>query len=234
MEIHMATATALKPSAPKQLPPLNSDFYQFAETLGADELAILKKVRAFMETKVAPIINKYWVKTLSRSSAMSRHLKLTAAILTIELTATATPVLAQRAPVGPFAGLSGYWIGAGTITMSNGSRERPRCKAVYAVKDTGKALNQSLRCASDSYRLEISSNVISNGGSLSGTWGEALRHATGNITGRASDAEIQASVGGAGFSAEVQVHYRGDRQSVSIRPGGGAEVADISLIDPAC
>jgi glutaryl-CoA dehydrogenase len=57
----MATATTLKPSASKQLPPPNSDFYQFAETLGADELAILKRVRAFMETKVAPIINKYWV-----------------------------------------------------------------------------------------------------------------------------------------------------------------------------
>jgi glutaryl-CoA dehydrogenase len=60
-EIQMATAPALKPSAPKQLPPPNSDFYQFAETLGADELAILKRVRAFMESKVAPIINKYWV-----------------------------------------------------------------------------------------------------------------------------------------------------------------------------
>src|SRR5262249_48352345 len=60
-EIHMAPATALKPSGPKQLPPPNSDFYQFAETLGAHESAILKRVRAFMDTKVAPIINKYWV-----------------------------------------------------------------------------------------------------------------------------------------------------------------------------
>ena len=58
----MATATALKPkAAPKQLPLPNGDFYQIEETLSADELAILKKVRAFMETKVAPIINKYWV-----------------------------------------------------------------------------------------------------------------------------------------------------------------------------
>src|SRR5262249_28582850 len=57
----MATVATLKPSGPKQLPPPNSDFYQFAETLSADELATLKKVRAFMETKVAPIINKYWV-----------------------------------------------------------------------------------------------------------------------------------------------------------------------------
>jgi alkylation response protein AidB-like acyl-CoA dehydrogenase len=57
----MATATALKPSAPKQLPPPNSDFYRFAETLSADEVAILKRARAFMDSKVAPIINKYWV-----------------------------------------------------------------------------------------------------------------------------------------------------------------------------
>src|SRR5215471_8617243 len=57
----MATATALKPSGPKQLPPPNSDFYQFAETLSAEEMAIVKKVRAYMETKVQPIINKYWV-----------------------------------------------------------------------------------------------------------------------------------------------------------------------------
>jgi glutaryl-CoA dehydrogenase len=61
MEIDMATATARRPSAPKPLPPPNSDFYQFAETLSADELAILKRVDAFMEAKVAPIINKYWV-----------------------------------------------------------------------------------------------------------------------------------------------------------------------------
>ena len=57
----MATATASKDTKqPKPLPAPNSDFYQFAEVLGADELAILKRVRAFMETKVAPIINKYW------------------------------------------------------------------------------------------------------------------------------------------------------------------------------
>jgi alkylation response protein AidB-like acyl-CoA dehydrogenase len=62
METGMTTATALKPSAPrKQLPPPNADFFQFAETLGDEERAIVKKVRAYMETKVAPIINKHWV-----------------------------------------------------------------------------------------------------------------------------------------------------------------------------
>src|SRR4029077_3379630 len=43
----------------KALPQPNSDFYQLVETLPADELAVLKQVRTFMETRAAPIITKY-------------------------------------------------------------------------------------------------------------------------------------------------------------------------------
>jgi alkylation response protein AidB-like acyl-CoA dehydrogenase len=44
-----------------ELPAPNSDFYNLIETLPAEELAIVKQVRAFMETKVSPIITNYWV-----------------------------------------------------------------------------------------------------------------------------------------------------------------------------
>ena len=44
----------------KPLPAPNSDFYQLADVLTADEKAIVKKVRTYMESKVQPIINKYW------------------------------------------------------------------------------------------------------------------------------------------------------------------------------
>jgi len=43
------------------LPAPNSDFYELAETLSAEDLAVVKQVRSFLETKVAPIINKYWI-----------------------------------------------------------------------------------------------------------------------------------------------------------------------------
>ena len=58
----MATPTQVKTGqGQKPLPAPNSDFYELAETLNAEELGLLRQVRAFMETKVAPIINKYWV-----------------------------------------------------------------------------------------------------------------------------------------------------------------------------
>jgi glutaryl-CoA dehydrogenase len=53
-------ATAPAKKAPKQLPAPNSDLYQLADVLTAEETEIVKKVRAYMETKVQPIINKYW------------------------------------------------------------------------------------------------------------------------------------------------------------------------------
>ena len=64
----MATAAAAAPvaaaatsvSKARKLPAPNSDFYQLVDVLTDEELAIVRKVRTYMETKVQPIINKYW------------------------------------------------------------------------------------------------------------------------------------------------------------------------------
>ena len=54
------TATKAGIRHPKPLPAPNSDFYGMVETLPAEEVAVVKKVRAFMETNVAPLVTKYW------------------------------------------------------------------------------------------------------------------------------------------------------------------------------
>src|ERR1700683_3842111 len=43
------------------LPKPNGDFYQVTESLSDSERAILQKVRTFMESKVAPVINQHWL-----------------------------------------------------------------------------------------------------------------------------------------------------------------------------
>src|SRR6267143_6574332 len=58
-----ATPVATRAAKPhKPLPAPNSDFYYLYETLPPEELAIVKRVREFMESKVAPIITDYWVR----------------------------------------------------------------------------------------------------------------------------------------------------------------------------
>src|ERR1700760_923768 len=56
-----AAARDGKSTARKPLPAPNTDFYELYGTLKPEELAVVKRVREFMEKKVAPIITKYWV-----------------------------------------------------------------------------------------------------------------------------------------------------------------------------
>jgi glutaryl-CoA dehydrogenase len=55
-----AASASVSTKPAKRLPAPNSDFFEIYETLTAEELAIVKRVRAFMEAKVAPVITKYW------------------------------------------------------------------------------------------------------------------------------------------------------------------------------
>src|SRR6266436_3809609 len=48
--------------AQKSLPRVNGDFYHINATLSEEDQALLLRVRAFMETEVAPIINQYWTR----------------------------------------------------------------------------------------------------------------------------------------------------------------------------
>jgi hypothetical protein len=108
--------------------------------------------------------------------------------------------LPSQAQQGPFAGLAGSWAGSGTIGMSNGTRERIRCRASYAVSGGGSSLQLSLRCASDSYRFELNSNVRYAAGDISGNWSEATRGVGGSLSGNASMSDIRARVEGPGFA----------------------------------
>ena len=94
---------------------------------------------------------------------------------------------------GPFAGFSGSWSGNGTVALSDGTTERLRCKADHKVKDTGLQLKQNLHCASDSYKFDLSSDVTSQGGRISGNWSEASRNIFGNLQGMAGGGQIKVS-----------------------------------------
>jgi hypothetical protein len=135
---------------------------------------------------------------------------------------------------GPFLGLSGQWSGAGTITMADGSTERLRCKSANAVKANGRAIQQNLRCASDRFRLDVTSNVVSADGSLFGSWAEKSHGVWGSVSGRASGSAILANVAGIGFAASMYVRTKGDREAVAmqsfrLRPHRGTDGASISV-----
>jgi len=125
----------------------------------------------------------------------------------------AAPAYAQS---GPFSALAGSWSGGGKINFSDGSSDRLRCRATYAVGGGGSSASLTLRCASDSYNFSLSSNITSQGGAVSGTWSESTRGIGGTVSGRASGNSMQLQVLGAAFAAGMSLSVSGNRQVVSI------------------
>jgi hypothetical protein len=137
-------------------------------------------------------------------------------------------VSAGHAQSGPFAGFNGSWSGNGTVALSDGTTERIRCKASYKV--AGANLKQTLQCASDSYKFDLSSDVTSQGDRISGNWSEASRNVNGELQGTAGNGQIEVFVQAAGFAASISLRTNGNKQTVQISSKGEIRGVNITMV----
>ena len=154
---------------------------------------------------------KHGIPHMTKPGSLLRQL-LGSAVLAVSIMLLASPGQAQT---GPFAKLAGAWTGTGQILVADGGRERIRCRATYKAEGTG--LSQVLRCASDSYRFDLTTNVTASGSTLSGHWSETSRNVNGTLGGKISGDEISALVEANGFAASLNMHTRGNKQIIAIR-----------------
>jgi hypothetical protein len=155
--------------------------------------------------------------------AGARRLSFAAVAFSVAVFASST----GQAQSGPFAGMAGRWAGGGTITLDDGSSERIRCRATYAVG--GPNMEMSLTCASDAYKFNLQANVVAEGGAVSGTWSETSRNISGNLQGRGGGGNFQVVASGPGFNASISLRTSGNKQSVAIRADSQFRGANISM-----
>ena len=153
---------------------------------------------------------------MTSATKSARHL-VRATLFFAAISASGAVFAAETAP---FAGMAGVWSGTGSISLEDGSKERIRCKATYAVSSEGSGLNQNLLCASDSYKFELKSDVISKAGTLSGTWAETTRSVSGTLQGRAGNGKFDVTVSAPAFSATLTMTTNGNKQNVAISSEG--------------
>lgn len=139
-------------------------------------------------------------------------------------------VTAGNAQSGPFIGFNGAWSGNGTVALSDGTTERIRCKADYLVDGSGLGLKQTLKCASDSYKFDLTSDVRSQGDRISGSWSEASRNVFGNLQGTAGGGRIEVFVEANGFAANLTLQTNGNRQTVQISSKGEIRGVNITMV----
>jgi hypothetical protein len=134
---------------------------------------------------------------------------------------------AGHAQAGPFAGLAGNWHGGGTVSLDDGSTERIRCRANYAVR--GPSMQMSLTCASEAYRFNLQADVVDEGGAVSGNWSESSRNVSGTLQGRGGNGSFQVMASAGGFNANISLSTHGSRQSIVMRADSQFRGASISL-----
>jgi hypothetical protein len=152
-----------------------------------------------------------------------RRLLMAAAVLLL----TACFGGSGHAQSGAFAGMAGRWAGGGAITLEDGSTERIRCRATYAV--AGPQMQLNLLCASDSYKFDLQGEVVDQGGVIAGNWSESSRGITGTLQGRGGGGRFEVAASAAGFNAQISLTTRGNRQSVVIRGDSQFRGATINL-----
>jgi hypothetical protein len=135
---------------------------------------------------------------------------------------------AQQHEGGAFSRFAGDWSGEGTVKTSAGN-DRIRCKAHYDVTSDGSSLEQTLLCASDSYKLEVRSKVAATGTRFAGKWNEVTRDTIGNISGTINSTGIRGKIDGIGFTADLAISTQANRQSVTIEPTGATEISQVAI-----
>jgi hypothetical protein len=159
------------------------------------------------------------------SSLFAQAIKAAGVGAVLMLSATAS-----NAQSGPFIGFNGAWSGNGTVALSDGTTERIRCKADYLVDGSGLGLKQTLKCASDSYKFDLTSDVRSQGDRISGSWSEASRNVFGNLQGTAGGGRIEVFVEANGFAANLTLQTTGNKQTVQISSKGEIRGVNITMV----
>jgi hypothetical protein len=118
----------------------------------------------------------------------------------------------------PFAAMAGSWTGGGTIELTGEIKENLRCRANYTYGAAASSLALSIRCASDNYKFELTSNVVERRGQISGTWSEAAYKASGQISGRVSGNHIAALARSDTFTSDLAVTTTANRMMVTMTP----------------
>lgn len=161
------------------------------------------------------------MKSAPRFPCFSRAASMVA--LTAGCVVLAVPALAQS----PFNALAGNWSGSGQMQLEDGRSERLSCRAYYSPKDGGASMGIALRCASQSYKIELRSSLRYAGGRVSGTWEERSFNVGGAVAGRASAGALSMSFSG-GLTGSMSVNYTGASQRVSISAGSGG-LSNVSV-----
>ncbi|MCB1451920.1 MAG: hypothetical protein KDJ67_17695 [Nitratireductor sp.] len=146
-----------------------------------------------------------------------RGVKPVAAMVIASVALISAIAPASAAGDDPFDVIRGKWRGSGTMSFTDGTKQRIACSAQYT--GTASQLGLVIACKSSISEITLSARLSANGGNLLGTWEEKTYKAIGSVSGRATESRIRFYIGGYVLGT-MTVNYNKSRQQVVIATKG--------------
>ncbi len=130
---------------------------------------------------------------------------------------------------GPLPRWAGSWSGNGRVLLDQGKSEQIACRAYYNAKTAGADLALAIRCASNSYKIEMRATLSQQDGQVTGQWEERTFNAAGAVSGRATETSLDLAIRGA-VSGTMSVTSSDAGQKIEIKTvGSGLSGVTINL-----
>jgi len=154
----------------------------------------------------------------------------------VEIPATMDPAFGNPDPVGRQLGRDRLHpveshLEGGEVARVDPNDRRPRghrgCRILVSKDfeqdlelELGGRLQQNLRCASASYRIDAKADLEVVSDRVRGHWEERTNAASGSVTGRMTGSGFNLSIRGESFTAAMAVSTSSCKQSINIAPEG--------------
>jgi hypothetical protein len=165
------------------------------------------------------------------------HRRFHRTLLACALLALAGGTWANRAPAqtaDPILSLAGRWAGVATLVPASGPNEAYNCVATYFPTDNGARLTQNLRCKSENYQFDGTTQLQIAAGKITGRWQDKVNNLDGTVNGTVKPDGFDILLSGDFFDAKMTVANTPCQQSFTLEIEEGLPVKKISAVLKKC
>jgi hypothetical protein len=134
----------------------------------------------------------------------------------------------------PIMALAGRWAGTATLVPDSGPNQAYSCVVTYFPADNGARLTQNLRCKSEAYQFDGTTQLQIAGSKITGRWQDKVNNLDGIVNGTVKPDGFDILLSGDFFDAKMTIASTSCQQSFAIELEAGLPVKKISAVLKKC
>jgi len=165
---------------------------------------------------------------------MNRRWLATAFACVISILAGSGRDVALAQTVDPIMALAGRWAGSATLVPDSGPNQAYSCVVTYFPADNGARLTQNLRCKSENYQFDGTTQLQIAGSKITGRWQDKINNLDGVVNGTVKPDGFDILLSGDFFDAKMTIASTSCQQTFAIVLEEGLPVKRISAVLKKC